>query len=1432
MSIQTGICGTNLEYTLDTETGMLNITPKEGTTGPYNMDDYGYFKSPPWSDYMSEIRTVNIPLEINKIGDYAFNNASNLDRVVCENEKDCLLSHIGEDAFSYTSLRYFPVLSNISYIGESAFSNTHLREFDLSKLNSSLLTIGNRAFEYTPVIINVNSDKTSSVVESIINFCKSEYVPYDDGGSSSSSVAFESTEKLSLYWNGDMTVYDANTDPFDNTNNRKYIPLIRKALVKSYEVGWGSNPLSKATLVTDIILDDVPSSIDAIANLKDYPKKFLDNLTFNFKAFNSKVQFWSNCFRYGSPTSVHVNTIYNNTKEECLKQWLALDFKFTTGDYSYEHPKPEYLYFAGSLVEDLEIKSNIGYYQFTGCKSIKKVTINPTSIVTIAPEAFLDAGIEELYVGNNVSSIGEKSFYGCDSLKIATIPFEGKTATSTGKEARLPYVFGASSIENLTLLPSSRNIFYGNTGIADYKKVELKTLNLPDNISTVDTNAFYGMSKLTELRLPNNLTTIDFEGASALTTLLVNSIDHFLKINITNNFIAKNVYFEDILTYSNTMDIVCAYSSSQGASTFNSKFDHVYVNSFATPVYTNSQYVFAKDIYYIKNKVTIEYGSSDSYHIITGSTLSDETIEASKIHTYRDIQYSGETVFYTYSEISSGSEDNEMIFHSDYTPGHLFSYASALKPWSSYLTECKSILLKGSITSIPDDEFNGMSAITTFTLDTNKDSGGNINLSLGKRCFSGCSSLSNVSFLTQIPSSNNLFKVSFPDEGFVFDQCTSLGASGVIYLDSIINASSIKGLGANFNGCTSISSISFANPSQTDLHIENNILYSSKNIHATLKWVPCGVRDSVSNSIYIQPQGSIQYIDAVEKNCFSGGTWERIIFQRNLSGNSFPCELLTSSIYDCNGLSQNNVPKDEQDQSKNGIVCFNKDVSFRSDSIYNTNVVNSPTIVCYEGSTADLSAQELNYSAIIIYIKVQLYCDEIGFIYSEEDGGDVILHSYLDKVKQHTYTDNSYYVNNSTNNKVKLTGKVSNGEITPLENSILASLAGVESNALKGFKLDSGKTINFIITDTNNSIQLQNNCFSNAPGIGSITIPDNSIIVSNNTTDLITSSIFFNSNNISSIAVNGNHENPSVYINNNILYANLYGENNAVSGTVLMYSPPVREDTDGILTFGTANYINKYAFCRCVTTKYFNGTNNDGLLFINKEANKKILFRVPEDYTLNNEKITSIVVDKDIAEIETFAFNHCDHITEITILNSECLFPKGTTYFNKNVILRGYWDSTTEKYANEHNLIFKAINKKKFNLQSQDHYISVLINGDPGSFPLVRDTTVLDEFFRYILPTGYIVDYEFNSNVQDTTTEIEVKSSISTLEGVQQYKEDDSGKYIPYWNDKGQELDQPSNVAYNIRNFETESQNLSEKSADTLTLGNIVNLEEQKDSGK
>lgn len=71
-AVETGTCGANLTYTLDTETGVLTVS------GTGAMPDYYAATPAPWSDYASYVRTVNIGEGVTRVGNMAFDGCTKL----------------------------------------------------------------------------------------------------------------------------------------------------------------------------------------------------------------------------------------------------------------------------------------------------------------------------------------------------------------------------------------------------------------------------------------------------------------------------------------------------------------------------------------------------------------------------------------------------------------------------------------------------------------------------------------------------------------------------------------------------------------------------------------------------------------------------------------------------------------------------------------------------------------------------------------------------------------------------------------------------------------------------------------------------------------------------------------------------------------------------------------------------------------------------------------------------------------------------------------------------------------------------------------------------------------------------------------------------------------------------------------------------------
>ena len=87
--VYSGTCGSNLTWTLDTSTGLLNIEASG------RMADY--YESPsPWYDYRSYIKNINIPNGVTSIGGYAFELCSSLTSITIPDG----VTSIGSSAFN------------------------------------------------------------------------------------------------------------------------------------------------------------------------------------------------------------------------------------------------------------------------------------------------------------------------------------------------------------------------------------------------------------------------------------------------------------------------------------------------------------------------------------------------------------------------------------------------------------------------------------------------------------------------------------------------------------------------------------------------------------------------------------------------------------------------------------------------------------------------------------------------------------------------------------------------------------------------------------------------------------------------------------------------------------------------------------------------------------------------------------------------------------------------------------------------------------------------------------------------------------------------------------------------------------------------------------------------------------------------------------
>lgn len=295
----------------------------------------------------------------------------------------------------------------------------------------------------------------------------------------------------------------------------------------TYEIRWNNNSTVELTKGTNTESVSIPESVTY--NGKTYAVTGIRNDAFrNYGNLVSLIipksitsigeSAFCNC---SSLTSISVdkgNTIFNS-RDNCnaiiqtKSNTLVLGCKTTVIPNNVTSIGTNAFY--GRDVTSVTIPesvTNIGRYAFGGFN--RSAFTIPNSVTSIGIGAFVTSGLTSITIPENVTSIGEYAFGGCFDLK--TITFNCKEiGSNTG----------------LSLPSTTKELIFGNSvksiGYEAFRYCSnLTSVNIPDNVTKLDTRAFKGCFNLSKMNIPNSVTEIEdyaFYGCWNLTDVTVSN---------------------------------------------------------------------------------------------------------------------------------------------------------------------------------------------------------------------------------------------------------------------------------------------------------------------------------------------------------------------------------------------------------------------------------------------------------------------------------------------------------------------------------------------------------------------------------------------------------------------------------------------------------------------------------------------------------------------------------------------------------------------------------------------------------------------------------------------------------------------------------------------------------------------------------------------
>lgn len=451
--------------------------------------------------FLSNITTltkIEIPASVQKIGDHAFADCSNLKTVTFKEPADSKLTTIDTSAFEGCSLMtLFKLPDGVTTINASAFKDC--KKISLTDLPTGLITIGNAAFENC-TMLRVGELPAITAL---------------------GTAAFKNCVNLPFLSVDTSNLAEINATAFEGCTG-----------LRSVQINGGEK---KQTTIADGAFATCNSLkwLD-IENVKSIGKNAFAKLPFSALEINQVDTIgesaFASCDKLENPVIQNVKTIgasaFAGSGAQTDDNKVLLDSIQNVGSRAFEGCQ-----FTSADIRDLEKvttytdpETKIEYSPFAK-SSIKKVEFSDETKNTVCTKAFKNVtslqSVELAYcfTYGNISTIDASAFEGC--VNLTDINLSDKLTTING------LAFYNTGLTEITVPASLTKITAASAAgktVSPFAGGVLRKVTFADGVTKSLQGMFMGTTSLEEVVLPESLKTIDqntFKDCSGLKKLSV-----------------------------------------------------------------------------------------------------------------------------------------------------------------------------------------------------------------------------------------------------------------------------------------------------------------------------------------------------------------------------------------------------------------------------------------------------------------------------------------------------------------------------------------------------------------------------------------------------------------------------------------------------------------------------------------------------------------------------------------------------------------------------------------------------------------------------------------------------------------------------------------------------------------------------------------------